>query len=333
MNGFQNKTTNKQINILTAVIFVAITVFSVNLALVTDPLYFILFLIAAATASSWLFSVKNGLIGFCCAIVGWGISILLTRSAVCGLLSISYLPYSFTYYLVHKQRLSRSTAVGISSAAITVVSISVLLLMTYHRVSRISLTAIVEAFPLFFSSLKSILYSSFSVNVAGSSVSIIAESNVNMYLFTIIGVTPGIISACATVIGYITGWLYKKTLTISNFKAPDKTVWDLHPSVISTVFLLIGILLCLLIKDAGILSLTALNVTLILLPSIFVAGLISAFTPIIQNGIIRPRIFRPFVLILSLFNNAVLFVTACTYFGAYDSIRSAFKKHRTDKKD
>ncbi len=333
MNGFKSKSTNSHLNILSALIFIAITVFSVNLSIITDPFYFIIFLIAAATASSWLFTAKNVLIGLIASIIGWGISVLLSGSAICGLLSISYLPYSLTYSLVRKQRISRSLAVGISSTVITTVTISVLLMLTYFRTSNISLTAILEAFPFFFSKLKSILYTSFYVNVAGSSVSLIAESNVNAYLFTIIGITPGIISAITTLIGYITGWLYFKILKLSNIQTPKKSVWELRASVVSTVFLFISIALCLLIKSANVVSLTALNLMLILLPGIFAAGLSSAFTPIVQNGISRPRIFRPFVLILSLFNNLMVFITACTYFGAYDSIRSEFKNRRTDKKD
>ncbi len=333
MNGFKSKSLNNHLNILSALIFIAIAVFSVNLAIITDPFYFVVFLIAAATASSWLFTAKNELIGLIASIIGWGISFLLTGSAICALLSISYLPYSITFSLVRKQKISRSVAVGIASTVITVISISVLLMLTYYRTSRVSLTAIVEAFPLFFSRLKSILYSSFYVSVAGSNVSLIAESNVNAYLFTIIGITPGIISAITALIGYITGWLYHKILELSNIQTPKKSVWGLRSSIVSTVFLLISLALSLLIKSAGVVSLTALNLTLILLPGIFAAGLSSAFTPIVQNGISRPRIFRPFVLIISLFNNVVLFITACTYFGAYDSIRSEFKNRRTDKKD
>ena len=333
MNGFNSKTNNKHLNILSTLIFIAIAVFSVNLALITDPLYFGVFLIAAATASSWIFSAKNSLIGLTASIIGWGISMLLTRSAICGLFSISYLPYSLTYSLVRKKKISRSVAVGISSIVITTVSISLLLLLTYFRTSTVSLTAILQAFPFFFSKLKSMLYSSFYVNVAGSNVSLIAESNVNTYLFTIIGIVPGIISSLTTLIGYLVGWLYVKTLKLSNQKTPDKSVWELRPSVVSTIFLLISIGLCLLIKGAGIASLTVLNLILILIPGIFAAGLSSAFTPIVQNGISRPRIFRPFVLVLSLFNNFMIFIIACTYFGAYDSIRSALNNRHTDKKN
>ncbi len=333
MNRFSNEKLNNKINLLHFIAIVLVAVLTVNLALVDDAMLFLIFLVITAAASAWLCTVRGPIIAIASSIFGWAVALLITKNAVSGLLSVSYLPFSMVLPLIPKKKLSRSVAIGIGTSVITVAATAVLLYIAYVRVGEISLESIRNAFPYFFSKVSEILYESFHVKVAGTSVSIIAESNVASYLNVIICLFPAVLSAFLTFIGFLSGWLYRKLAEITTVTDADDNSWTVVPSLLTSILFLIGLAITAIVDATNVFSLTALNFTVILFPVILLSGLISAFTPIVANGVSRPRLLRPFILIIAVMNGVVPFVSICLFYGVYDSIKAVISKRKPKEQE
>ncbi len=333
MNRFSNGKLNNKINLLHFIAVILVAVLTVNLALIDDAMLFVIFFVITAASSAWLCTVKGPIITIASSIIGWAIVLLITKNAVYGLLSVSYLPFSVTLPLIPKKKLSRSVAIGIGSLLVTVVASSVLIYIAYVRVGNVSLESIRNAFPYFFSKVSEILYDSFYVKVAGTKVSIIAESNVASYLNVIICLFPAALSALLTFVGFLSGWLYRKLAEITTVSDTDDDSWTVVPSLLTSMLFLIGLAITSIVDATNVFSLTALNFTVILFPLMLLSGLISAFTPIVTNGISRPRLLRPFLLIIAVMNGVVPFVSFCIFYGVYDSFKAVISKRKPNEQE
>ncbi len=333
MSDLSSEKLNNKRNLLSVIVLLVITVFSVNLSLVTDPYLFVGFYIVAATAGAWLSSAKNPIMVICASLLGWAASLWITGNAVYALLSISYLPFSLAIPFVAKGKLTRTSAIGISSAFVTLAAASVLLYVTYFRVDTVSLSAVRAAFPYFFKTVSEMLFESFFVDVAGSKVSLIAESNVTGYLNVIICVFPAVLSAVLTILGFLIAWLYRKTTELTSASFIDDKHWAIVPSSITAVFFIIALVAVLIFDTVSLVSLTALNMFIIILPIILTTGLLTSLSPKVINGIPRPRLFRPLTLIISVFNGVVPFASLCIFYGLFDSIRASIPKRKPKNQD
>lgn len=333
MTGFSMEKLNNRKNLLAFIVFLLIAVFSVNLALVTDLMLFAVFYILVAAASAWLITCKGGFFALTASLIGWAAALLITKNAFYAFVSVSYLPFSLALPNISKNKLTRSGAIGVGSACVTVLSVASLLYVTYSRTDAISLSAIRTAFPFYFAQISEILYESFFVSVAGTKVSLIAESNVVGYLNVIICIIPAVISAVMSLIGYAIAWIYKKLTEITLTKKIDKKSWFLVPSPVTATFFLIALIAVMIFENANLISLAALNIFIIILPVILLTGLLTSFAPIATNGILRPRLLRPLTLIISVFNGVVPFASLCIFYGLYDSYKASAPKRKPKKQE
>ncbi len=324
MDGLSTEKFNNKKNLLVFIISLAVAAFSLNLALVTDPMIFLLFYVLAAVASAWLISAKGTVLALLSAFVGWCAAFMLTDDPLYTILSVSYLPFSLAIPYIAKGRITRSTAIGIGTACVTLGTVTALLAITYYRIGSVSLSSIRAAFPTFFEQVSELLYESFYVDIAGSKVSLIAESNVVEYLNLIICLLPAAFSALITLIGFVIAWFYKKFAEKTSVADIDRQKWALLPSPVTAVFFLVALITAMIFDTVSIVSLTALNLFIIILPIIFLTGLFTSISPKVTNGIPHPRLLRPLTLVISVFNGVVPFALLCTIYGIFDSIKAAF---------
>ena len=107
----------------------------------------------------------------------------------------------------------------------------------------------------------------------------------------------------------------------------------LIPSPVTAVFFLIALITVTILDSVSIVSLTAMNMFIIILPVIFLTGLFTSVSPIVSNGVARPRLLRPLTLIISVFNGVVPFALLCTVYGIFDSIKAAFSGRKNKNKE
>ncbi len=333
MNGLSTEKINNRKNLLSFVVLIAVAVFSVNLSLVTDTVLFVLFYVLTATASAWLSSAKGTLLSLTASLVGWAVSLWISENAVCSLLSLSYLPFSLAIPYIGRGKLSRSVAIGIGSGTVTLGTVATLIYVTYVRIGTVSLSAIRNSFPFFFNRISEVLYESFFVDIAGSKIALIAESNVNSYLNVIICLIPAIISAVLSLIGFVIAWLHRKMVENTAVADFEEKAWNIVPSPLTAILFIVALITAQLFDDFGIVSLTALNVFIIFLPIILLTGLLTSLSPKITNGIPRPRLFRPLTLIISVFNGIVPFASLCIFYGLYDSFRASMPKRKPNNQE
>ncbi len=319
---------NMNLNLLSFIVLLLVCVFSVNLALVTDLMLFAGFFAVAATASAWLATAKSPILSLTAAFVGWAIAFALTENAVYSLLSISYLPLSLALDRVSRNKLSRSSAIAAASGIITLGTVITLIYLTYARVGTLSLSAIRAAFPFFFNQISELLYESFFVSVAGSKVSLIAESNAAGYLNVIICLIPAAFSALLTVVGFVIAFIHRKLCEITTVSSFDENVLSITPSIVTGIFFTVALIAVMIFEEVNLISLTAINMTLILLPFVLLAGLFTSFSPKETNGISHPRLFRPLTIIISLFNGIAPFLSLCIFYGLFDSFRASISQRK-----
>ncbi len=333
MNSFSVEKLNSRKTLLSLVFVLIVAVFSVNLALVTDLMLFAGFYILAASASAFLVSSNNPVLALASSFLGWTAALMITKSPLYAILSISYLPFSLAIPCIRNDKLSRSGAIAVGSAGVTLVTVAVFLCLTYARTGTVSLSAIKLSFPFFFEQVSEFLYESFFVNVAGSEVSLIAKSNVNGYLNVIICLIPAIISAVMTFVGFIIAFIFKKLVEITATKKIDGQAWMLVPSPVTAVFFIVALIAVTVFESVNTISLTALNFFIILLPVMLLTGLLTSLTPIVTNGIPRPRLLRPLTLIISVFNGIVPFASLCIFYGLFDTFRASASKRKPKKQE
>ena len=333
MNGFSAEKLNKRKNLLSLLLVALIAVFSINLALVTDIMLFAMFYVVTATAYCYLATDKSTVLSLCASFIGWVAAFMITENALFALLSISYIPFTLSIPCIARNKLSRSAAVAIGSAYLTVEVVAACLYVTYVRQGDISLSAIRGAFPFFFGQISELLYESFFVSVAGSKVSLIAESNVVGYLNVIICLIPAVISAFMTFVGFLIAWLYRKLVEITATRKINAGSWNLIPSPVTAVFFLFAFACVMIFESVNLVSLTALNMFIIILPVILLTGLLTSLTPIVTNGIPRPRLFRPLTLIISVFSGVVPFASLCIFYGLFDTFKASASKRKPKKQE
>lgn len=333
MNGLTTEKFNRKKNLLSFITSLVIIAFTINLSLCNDSMMFILFYVFAAAASAWLVSAKGALIALLSSLVGWCAAFLLTEDPLYAILSISYVPFSLSIPAISKGKISRSTAIGIGTACVTLGTVATLLAVTYLRIGSVSLTAIKYAFPSFFKQVSKLLYESFSVSIAGNSVALIAKSNVVEYLNLIICLLPAVLSAILTLVGYIIAWLYRKLAEGTSVADIGRKKWALMPSPVTAVFFLIALFAVTVFDNVNVVTLTAMNIFIIILPVIFLTGLFTSISPKVTNSIPRPRFLRPLSLVISVFNGVVPFTLLCTCYGIYDSIKEAISRRKPKQQE
>ncbi len=333
MSGLSTEKINSKRNLLSFIIVLVVAAFSVNLALVTDPWLFAGFYVVAATGAAWLVSAKSPLAALIASLIGWTVALLITKNALYAILSVSYLPFSLSIPFISRGKLTRSAAIGTGTACVTLGTVATLLYVTYVRVGTVSLSAVRAAFPFFFKQISELLYESFFVSVAGSKVSLIAESNVIGYLNVIICLLPAVISAVLTLVGFVIAWLYRKITEITAVADFDGKLWTLVPSPVTAVIFIIAMITVMVVENTNTVSLTALNMFIIILPIILLTGLFTSLSPKVTNGIPRPRLLRPLTLIISVFNGVLPFASLCVFYGLYDSIRASIPKRKPNNQE
>ncbi len=333
MTDLSNRKLNNKKLLLSFLTMLLTAVFSINLALVTDPGLFAIFFTVAATASAFLNASHLYFASFTASVAGLALSYVLTKDFYSSLLAISYLPFSVTLPLIHKKKLKRYEAISIASAVITAVFSSVILYITYASTGYISLSAIREAFPFFFKQISELLYSSFEVSVAGTVVPLIAESNVVSYLNTIVCLIPAVLYVTLILLGFLIAGIYKKITENTLAAMIEKESWDLLPSVVSSVVFLLSLLIIAIFERYNLVFLSALNMLIIIFPLVFLTGLLTSFTPKEVNGVKCLRIFRPITLIIAVFNGVVPFIMISAFYGLYDSFAAVISKRKAKKQE
>ena len=146
------------------------------------------------------------------------------------------------------------------------------------------------------------------------------------YLNVIIALIPGVISAMFTVAAYIVNWLYSilegSVKTVIRHRKSNRII----PSLLTTSFFVTAALISSFSETFNVLTLTGTNITLIFLPMFIISGVASAFELIETNGFVRPRLLRPFILIIAFMNDIASFVIVSAIFAIYDSIKLYIKK-------
>ncbi len=306
---------------LTALLFFAVIVFSVNLSLTTDPILLILFLAISVIASVLLSALSTPALSVIAGIFGFAISLLVLKEPAFAAVSAIHVPFACWLSQAFRNKLSRSSAVGGAAFTVTICALAVLLYHTYSTTGTVSADSVIFTFREFFDSLSDLLYTSFYVEILGNEVPVITKTNVRPYLNFFIGIFPGIIAAASSFIGFIVISVCKKILERFTAFTARRSIWISLVSPITAIFFLLSYLLSLIFTETNFFTLSLINLELILFAFIFTAGLLSAFEPITSNGITRPRILRPLLLIIALFNSTNSFATLCIFFGLYDCIK------------
>jgi hypothetical protein len=136
-----------------------------------------------------------------------------------------------------------------------------------------------------------------------------------------------------TFVGYIVAFIFKKLVEITAAKKVDRKAWLLVPSPVTAVFFLIALITVTVLDNVNLVSLTALNFFVILFPTILLTGLLTSLSPIITNGIPRPRLLRPLTLIISVFNGIVPFASLCIFYGLFDTFKASSSKRKPKKQE
>lgn len=319
---------NIKLNLLSFIVLLLVCVLSVNLAIVPDLTLFAVFFTVAASASAWLATAKSPILSLTAAFAGWAIAFTITQNSVYSLLSISYLPLSLSLDGVSRKKLSRSAAIAAASGVITIGTVITLIYLTYARIGTVSLSAIRSAFPFFFNQISEVLYESFFVSVAESKVSLIAESNVVGYINVIICLIPAVFCALMTVVGFVIAFIHRKLCEITAVSSFDGSLLSITPSIVTAIFFTAALIAVMIFEEVNLISLTAVSMALILLPFVLLSGLFTSFSPKETNGILRPRLFRPLTVIISLFNGLAPFLSLCIFYGLFDSFRASLSQRK-----
>ena len=316
---------------LGAVAAILNAVIIVNLSLIYDITFYIIFFVIGIVTSALMFTFGKKLLPVISVILGCTVSFVLTKNGLDVLKALSPLPFGYTLTLVMRGKIKRQYAIGISSFIFVLGFCLSAVFSVVAKCGNFTLSGIVQTYHTFFASLNEFLVSSFATEIAGESVPIVSFDNVSSYFNYFIGVSLGIVSAAVTVCAFLGSYIYKKILSLILGILPDSDYWKLTPSVVSCIFFLISLFFSFIFSSLGVFTLASANLLLIFAPFFFTAGLASAFESKNVNGIKVTRILSPFLLCIALFNSISYFISLCLIFGTIDSIKAAFPKKRKEQ--
>ncbi len=293
-------------------------------------LLFSLRLALGGAAAGWLFYKVGWVLGSLSAFPVLLLAVYLADGAfVLALASLLYLPLGITLALISKDKLSRATAVAIAAGTATVLFLFLLLLQTYVGQGSMAFSAIEAQYAPFFTLLKENLKKSFVISIIGDNISFVTEENVGIYAKQITAMIPSFLGLATILIGYVAAWLYRLFLQLNREPLPDATRWMINPSPISAILVLLALLVYWLGETFPLYcQIGLISPGVFLLPEFCLAGVSSAFTVRLANGLPRPRILRPILLFLGLLSgfSGLIFISAA--FGIFDSIKGLFP-HKT----
>jgi hypothetical protein len=143
-----------------------------------------------------------------------------------------------------------------------------------------------------------------------------------------VGIIPGVLFALVSICGYIAALLYKKVIKLITGLSLSTQAWKLKIELPTAVLFILSFIVSLFTDSITAFSLAALNICIVLFPTLFMTGLASAFEPRIVNGYKLPRLLRPAFLLLLLFVNVIYFSFLCTFFALYDCIKGVIPKKK-----
>ncbi len=282
---------------------------------------------ASGATAAWLSSSVNLYVGLLSAVPVGAISYFLSGGSWNTVLfSLFYLVYGVTFTLVAKRRLTRASAIGLSSILLSLFTILFLLVPVYNKQGSVSVNAIQNVYADFFKALIDLLKKSFTLTVAGNEISYISDANIHTYLNLMIGMMPGMIALVWTLVGFVCGWCYRLLRRLSRQDPPEDPQWRLSPSPVTALFFGLAFFVSTISETVTHLWLAAITLLLALIPEFCMAGLSSVFEVRYVMGLPRPRIFRGLLLLLGMFNGIGGLVVVSAIFGVTDSLRSAFPK-------
>lgn len=316
---------------LTLAALVLITFLSPNFERLLPYPEAILNLVLCAAASAWLFDKAPVWCGAVAVILPFLRGLYLTASPLRALSFLLYLPIGLCYALVSRKKLSRSAAANLSGGFLSVAVIGVLAAAVIRRTGSFSVDAILEAFPSVFNVFRNVLSTTLTVTIAGKELSYVTSANVHAYYEMILAITPGIIVMSCLLIAYASGYVYRILLTAIGDELPDASVWKLTPALSTVLYFLAALLLSLLSVLPPLVTATATNLLLILGPGLILAGIGSVFEVRVINGLERPRLLRPALLLLCLFSGIELLIGLLISFACLDTIKAALFRKKLKK--
>ena len=328
---FSNNPEKKPLTILLTVMLILNIIVSINLSLANDLLFFLLFAMVGIAVSSLILTLSNPLLVLSSFFIGALISVIIEPSALTVIRSLTPLPFAFAINEVLKSKLVRSVAISISSAIVTVSFCVYFAFYTYNLQGAVTPNAIIDSFPAFFDELTEIICSSTTITVAGETVPSISPEGAEKYLVALIGVIPGVMFFIFSIIGYLGAWLYKKGVKLTTGLNVAIQSWKLSVAFPTAVTFILALIVSSLSSSVSAFSLAAANICVVLYPTLFMAGLNSAFEPKIVGGYKFPRLLRPAVLIIVLLYDVTLFFLICAFYALFDSIKGVIKKRKSDK--
>ena len=289
-----------------------------------------LFLAASGGGAAWLCLRCGYVFGILSAAAGFFLNWYLQSSALSALASFSLIPVGITYALVSKRRMSRSQAVGISAASVSALCLAAVIIPVNQATGSFGLAQIKAAFPEFFEKLSEALSKSFTVTVAGQKVPFFTADSADAYVNMIIAISPGLAAAGIISLCFAAGWVYRLLLRLSSSELPEPSDWKLQPVPITAAFYCISMLAAAVSGSDNIIWLAAFNLSAILTPWFFFAGIASVGEARMVDGFRRPRILRQVMLFFSIFLGIPAVIGLCCIFGVYDSVKTLFPKKKTD---
>lgn len=310
--------------LLVSAIFAASVIFGA-----ASSLSFNLILIAAAGAcSSWLIYTQNFILGIIPVIPAYLIGYFVTGSFLTATLTVIFLPMGIMFAYVSLKKISRSTAAAASGAIAAIVIIAAVCIKTYVSQGGIGIAEIRNCFSELFDALGTMLQKSTVITVAGNETSFITAENVDKYINTFIGITPGCIVLITTLTAYVSGFLYRLLLKLTHKELPDATLWKLAPSPVTSVFFVVSVVVSVLVPTENIVWFAAVNFMLILVSGLIISGLNSITEIKIIDNIPRIPIFRIIISFLAIMFGGIgallIYALLC---GVTDSILGIFRKN------
>lgn len=288
-------------------------------------------LVLCGAVSAWLFHKAPIYLGasavFLTFLRGW----YLTSSPLKALSFLLYLPIGISYTLVSRRKIKRATAAHLSGGILAIAVASVLAAVVIRRTGAFSIDAILEAFPSLFSAYRNALSSMFTVTIADVQHSYISHANIRSFYNLILSVAPGLILMGSLGVAYLSGVVYRILLTALGEELPLRSYWKLRPSLITAVYFLIALIVSLLCESVPMILATGMNVLFILAPGLLLAGIGSVFEIRMVNGLPRPRLLRPTLLLLALFIDFIALLGLLIAFACYDAVIAAIPRKKLKK--
>lgn len=239
------------------------------------------------------------------------------------------LPFAFALFLVMKKKLNRATAIYLFALLTAAVVLLTMVGQVCAITGTFSLSAAKTVFSPFVQTLREFLSTSFSVTIAGRELPYFNNETADAMIHLTFALFPGLLSAVLLTVGFLSSYFYRFLLGIFFSRRPDPAAWRVTPSLVSAIYFLLILLLCVVLPEDSILWLAAMNIILCLLPLFLIAGFGGAFGIRFVNGLPRPLLLRPTLLLIALLNGVFLPIALLVLFGLFDTVKAAVLKRKS----